>query len=424
MANVLINKQNFITEDSEVFRSTNIIYLLDCFLIEEATVVTILVPSAFHSEMIKRHIDTLIGYFKKPVNIIVDQSISKPTTDTTVSVKQAPLYGFIAQEFIETPFFIGESNKEAYYKTMNLIQNHGIVFIYGPVGTGKTHLLHLLAYKAHNSGMSVYINTSNGFLEEIKNHMENKNVHNFINFLSSMDVLILDDIQKLNNKGLQFTHDILFEITNNFILRRKRIAFTSDIPPTDFAYMREAITSRLLTGAVKIETMDNNVKSQYIDHFCKENSISLSEDIKNFLVKTAQNGRELKFLLNVCYFLHNEKQLTLNSLIARIPQNMNQLNMSFNKTVFSDIYRLLNDYYGISFSVKEGSKKRSRLETNRDSIVYFLLSDKMNPHELRKRLLISSNNHLYYHKKGQELFSQLPQDIQNRLRKIIEDSLS
>lgn len=419
MQNLLINKKILIDEQSEVFRSTNIVYLLNCLLLIEETVVTLFVPSTFHSDMIKKHVNILVDYFKKPVNIIVDPSIAKPIEPDTTT-KQAPLYGYIAQEFIETPFFVGESNKEAYQKVIALVENPSLVFVFGPVGTGKTHLIHLFAYKAHKKGLSVYINTANELLEEIKNHLQNKNVHNFINFLSSLDTCIIDDVQKFNSREINFAHDILFEIINNFILRKKRIVFTSDIPPTSFSYIREAITSRFLTGTVKIEKMDTFVKSQYIEHYCKENDMFIPEDVRAFITNIAQNGRELKFLLNICYFLHTERQLTLGSLLQRIPQDMYQLDITLSRTVFSDLYRILNDYFGISFTTKKELKKRSRISTVRDSILYFLLYNRMNVHELRAKLAISSNNHVYYYEKGKEHFSKLPEAIQNKIKEILK----
>src|SRR6185295_18649773 len=100
-------------------------------------------------------------------------------------------------------FVVGSFNELAYAASLAVAENIGNtynpLFIYGGVGLGKTHLIQAIGNKVSDSPKKKKVKyiSSEKFVSSIISGIRNHNIDIFKASLSSIDVLIIDDIQFL-----------------------------------------------------------------------------------------------------------------------------------------------------------------------------------------------------------------------------------
>jgi chromosomal replication initiator protein len=141
----------------------------------------------------------------------------------TSHLKLNPYYLF--ENFIEGP-----SNQFVKSAAMGVAarpgRSYNPLFIHGGVGLGKTHLLHAIAHhiKQHNKKLKIQCITTEGFINDIIDHLKTKSMDRMKRFYRSLDVLLVDDIQFLQSR-LNFeeelcnTFESLIKTTNKLSLQ-------------------------------------------------------------------------------------------------------------------------------------------------------------------------------------------------------------
>ncbi|MEI8125158.1 MAG: chromosomal replication initiator protein DnaA [Parachlamydiaceae bacterium] len=163
------------------------------------------------------------------------------------NVKLNPNYRF--ETFVEGP-----TNQFVKSAAMGVASRPGKsynpLFIHGGVGLGKTHILHSIGHhiQENHKKLKVQCITTEGFINELVDHLRNKSIDRMKRFYrSDVDVLLVDDIQFLQNR-LNFEEEFcnMFEalINNN-----KQIVITSDKPPSQLK-LSERMIARMEWGLV------------------------------------------------------------------------------------------------------------------------------------------------------------------------------
>ena len=115
-------------------------------------------------------------------------------------------------------FVIGDSNRLAHAAALTVAempaQAYNPLFICGPPGVGKTHLLSSIAslLLAHNPGLAVRCTTGEAFTNEFLLALSDGQTEGFKTGFRQVDVLLLDDVQFLERKTK--TEEELFHTFN------------------------------------------------------------------------------------------------------------------------------------------------------------------------------------------------------------------
>lgn len=129
-------------------------------------------------------------------------------------------------------FVVGSSNQYAYTAAKSVAEKPGVmynpVFIYGPTGLGKTHLIHAIGNYAQSKGKIVIYATIEQFMNDFTYNLRNQSMERFREKYRSCDVLLIDDTQFLSNK-IQ-TQEEFFHTFNELHSAGKQIVLTSDKP--------------------------------------------------------------------------------------------------------------------------------------------------------------------------------------------------
>ena len=170
------------------------------------------------------------------------------------------------------------------------------VFLYGPTGVGKTHLIQAIGIRVKEvkpSARVLYI-TARVFENQYGQAVHDKKVTDFINFYQSIDVLLIDDIQEI--AGKVGTQKAFFPIFNHLHQKGKQIIMTSDRPPVELDGIMERLINRFSWGVTEVlPKPDLELRKQIINQKSRKNGLALSEDVVELIAEYATDSvRELE----------------------------------------------------------------------------------------------------------------------------------
>ena len=151
-------------------------------------------------------------------------------------------------------FVIGDSNRLAHAAALTVAempaQAYNPLFICGPPGVGKTHLLSSIAnlLNAHDPTLTVRITTGEAFTNEFLGALGERSTEPFKSRFRDIDVLLLDDVQFLERKTR--TEEEFFHTFNALHDSGRQVVLTSDRPPRDLQALEDRLRERFEAGLV------------------------------------------------------------------------------------------------------------------------------------------------------------------------------
>ncbi len=119
------------------------------------------------------------------------------------------------------------------------------LFLYGPAGVGKTHLLHAMGNAAARlrPDEKVILVSSDSMIYELNESLRNGQIVRFREKYKTADLLIVDDIHILSGKAR--TQDEFFHIFEALTANGGRLAMASLKPPSDIRHFSGLLKSRM-----------------------------------------------------------------------------------------------------------------------------------------------------------------------------------
>ena len=129
-------------------------------------------------------------------------------------------------------------------------QAYNPLFLYGPPGLGKTHLLHAIGnyVRTHGGGLRVRSTTAERFTNEFVAALQAKGTEDFKARFRETDVLLIDDVQFLQRKAR--TEEEFFHTFNALHETGSQLVLTCDRLPADMAALEERLLERFQSGLV------------------------------------------------------------------------------------------------------------------------------------------------------------------------------
>lgn len=134
------------------------------------------------------------------------------------------------------------------------------LYIFGRVGSGKTHLSCAIAnYILHNSTSSVKIIKAIDLLFNARDYNTNENEAKVINDLNEYALLIIDDLG--TEKPTEWAVQIIYKLVDDRLLRQDPLIVTSNLSLQELEErLGERIVSRLATMCNVIKMPDRNYR--------------------------------------------------------------------------------------------------------------------------------------------------------------------
>lgn len=168
------------------------------------------------------------------------------------------------------------------------------LFMYGPTGVGKTHLLHAIGNEAKKVSpkLTVLYTTSANLMDEYMHQWTagDQAKKDFRAKYRTPDILLVDDIQYMaGKKGLQ---DEFFNIFNALKDDKKQIVMTSDRAPNEIPELMDRLVSRFQSGIcadVDIPAYETrlNILNMKLSAYPE---IKLSNEVKDFIARKVSSS--------------------------------------------------------------------------------------------------------------------------------------
>ena len=203
-------------------------------------------------------------------------------------------------QFTFENFVVGGSNRFAHAAAVAVSNAPGYtynpLFIYGPPGVGKTHLLYAISNSIRelepNTNV-VYIKGDQFTNELIEAIRSGKNIE-FRNKYREADLFLIDDIQFIAGKDT--TQEEFFHTFNKLYEEHKQIVMTSDRKPSDILTLEDRLRTRFEWGLLaSVEAPDYETRMAIIKSKANSLGVDLSDDVCNYIaVNVTNNVRQIE----------------------------------------------------------------------------------------------------------------------------------
>ena len=201
-------------------------------------------------------------------------------------------------------FIVGASNKFAHAAAMGVAENPGKVynplFIYGPSGLGKTHLLLAIAryIREHNPSVTIGYVKGDDFTNQMVASLREGTQAEFRKKYRNVDLFLVDDIQFIAGKiGVQ---EEFFHTFNNIYEAGHQIVITSDRPPLDMVKLEDRLRTRFEGGLMAdIGKPDLELRMAIVRDKGQSLGLSLSDEVVEYIAQNiTENVRQLEGVVN------------------------------------------------------------------------------------------------------------------------------
>ncbi len=384
-------------------------------------------PNEFRREIIARRYteyvqDALKEIFNSDAKLKVfgDEELNKYKTQG----KQSLTMDFNPQFSFEN-FVVGPSNRFAHGAAIAVTNNSGQVynplFIYGPPGVGKTHLLYAIANgirKNDPTANVVYIKGDQFTNELIDAIQTGKNIE-FRSKYREADLFLIDDIQFI--AGKDSTQEEFFHTFNKLYEEHKQIVMTSDRKPSDMLTLEERLRTRFEWGLLaSIEAPDYETRMAIIKTKATSLGLDLSDEVCNYIaVNVTNNVRQIEGTVKkiMAYRDLNNMPLDLPN-ISRAIDDMFKSEGNALPTPNLIISQVCK-FYSVDESVLRGTLKNKGTAEARQVAIYLIrkLTNLSTP-DIGKELNKDHSTVLYSIKKVEQALNSGDSNLQNHIRDI------
>ena len=162
------------------------------------------------------------------------------------------------------------------------------LFIHGPSGVGKTHLLNAIGNGlAREAGSApVACVPAQLFVDELISALQEGTVERWRQRYRNASALLLDDVQFV--AGKERTQEELFHVFNALYADGKQLVLASDRPPRELSGLEERLRSRFEGGLVAaLEAPDRALREKLYGRYLGEVAGGDDADLLGYLAERA-----------------------------------------------------------------------------------------------------------------------------------------
>lgn len=288
-------------------------------------------------------------------NNSMEQSIN--FADESIPSSGTPL----DRRYTFTNFVVGRSNALAHAAAMRVAHpqkstpiEFNPLYIHGPVGTGKTHLLNAIAWEArarHPEKRILFLSAVR-FMSSFVEAVKSKDTIAFKKIFADIDLLLIDDMQFLQGKAVQQEFCHIFNALDN---SKNQIVIAGDTSPTKLEMLDDRMKSRLSGGLVaQIGPTDFDIRRGILEKKLSQTlrgntRIEISSSVLDFLARRIQSsGRELEGAMNRIIAAHslNKRPITVEEAALTIQDLISE--EQNRQIMIEDVLRAISGHFNVT----------------------------------------------------------------------------
>jgi len=265
------------------------------------------VPNAFFQDWLNDHIDVVRDAAKTAG--MGDISVVYIREQTPPDPAGTPMQGCLDFESLDNTlnpkytfdsFVVGSSNQFAHAAARAVADSpskaYNPLFMYGPTGLGKTHLMHAIGQKIKlgNKQLRLTYISMEKFTNDVINGIHHNTMESFRERYRNNDVVLVDDIEFI--AGKERTQEEFFHTFNSLYDTHKQIIISADCPPRQIPTLEERLRSRFEWGLIAdIQCPDLETKVAIINKKAERQNVTVPDNVALYIAsKIKSNIRELE----------------------------------------------------------------------------------------------------------------------------------
>lgn len=322
-------------------------------------------------------------------------------------------------------FIVGGSNQFAYAACKGVVEKgadpcSNPLFIHGPSGLGKTHLLCAIRHELlkSNPNIKILYISAEKFTNDLIYALKTKTTEKFHDKYRKADVLLMDDVQFISGKDS--TQEELFHTFNEMYQLGKQIVLTSDRPPNEIKVLEERLRNRFVGGLLAdVGFPDFETRIAIITRKAELLNFYIPDEVAHYIATYLKsNIRQLEGAVKKLRAIHLLQGLKPNNTIAQqvIKGILNDTQPA--PVTVSKIIEEVAKTYAVSPDDIKSNKRSANISNARQVCAYAIREiTQMSQNEIGESL--GSRNHstvTYYIKTVQEKI-----ETDNHIKGIVED---
>ncbi len=283
----------------------------------------------------------------------------------------------IVSEYTFENFIVGDSNKFAHAACYAVAQSpttYNPLFIYGPSGLGKTHLLYAVTneLKRKNPRIRLIYKKCEEFTNELIESVQKGTTVAFREKYRTADVLLIDDIQFI--AGKVSVQEEFFNTFNTLYEAEKQIILTSDRPPRDIRPLEDRLCSRFEWGLLAdIQPPNLELRCAIIRKKAEQQGVVLSREVIMYL---AENLR-----VNIRQIEGSIKKIAAISRLTGTPVSLDMIKRAISdiltgtepvSVTVDKIFSAVSEKYNVTVEDIKGLKRSKNIMQARHVSVYLI----------------------------------------------------
>lgn len=274
-------------------------------------------------------------------------------------------------------FVVGSGNRLAHAASQAVAdapgQAYNPLFLYGPVGLGKTHLLHAIGHEVLKTGHSVVYVSSETFTNDLIESIREHRTDEFRARYRRASILMIDDIQFIASK--ERTQEEFFHTFNAIHEGGGQIILTSDRTPKAIPTLEDRLRSRFEMGLIA-DIQPPDLETRIAILRSKVNGrVQIPGDVLELVAqKVHTNIRELEGSLNriTAYAMLHGKAVTVDVAAEALADLVAPKLTTREPPVILDA---VARYFGVSVDELRGKARHKEIVAPRHLAVFLLRED-------------------------------------------------